>query len=493
MSFDFWTAYWTFTAFVFGAIVGSFLNVCVWRLPRNESLSDPPSHCPACNHRLAFFPDMVPLLSQLWYRSRCRHCGTHFSWRYFWVELFTATTFAALYLRYVVYSPVVNLGEAERTWSAICAMIFAAALITIFFIDLEHYEIPDIAVIVAVGAAVAKDAILIWKGERPLWFPVPGTSVEVPLPLSILAGFMALWLLWQFAALCTALLGREAMGAGDSLLLGAMGAFLIPWPLAVLAFMIAIFLGAVGGVLGIWLANHTAAVAVPGLPTGSPADASLPEGHPETGVLAAAGRDFQEEVPASVSEDSQAGERVPAPAGADSRGMPHETAPETAGILDRSHRGTVPLGDDPGEIDPAGATDSDAGEPDVPALPSDSRWGRLWTVLGTWVAVAALWGGMYLSGDSVLLGLGAGVVGGLAAAALLAFGIRQWVRGDQEWLPAMDELFEEGDPGPRFIPFGPYLVAGTLIAMLIGRPLIEFYVSNVMMLPPSILAGLNWD
>src|SRR5262245_7978022 len=117
MQFDFWTCYWAFVAFVFGAVTGSFLNVCIWRLPRNESLSDPPSHCPNCQHRLAFFPDMVPLLSQLWYRSRCRHCGQRFSWRYFWVELFTAVVFTAIYIRYVPFGPDL-LFEVDRNWVA---------------------------------------------------------------------------------------------------------------------------------------------------------------------------------------------------------------------------------------------------------------------------------------------------------------------------------------------------------------------------------------
>ena len=87
-------------AFVLGTVVGSFLNVCIWRLPREESLSHPPSHCPSCEHRLSFFPDMVPMLSQLWYRSRCRYCGQKFSWRYLWVELFTALVFVAVFFRY---------------------------------------------------------------------------------------------------------------------------------------------------------------------------------------------------------------------------------------------------------------------------------------------------------------------------------------------------------------------------------------------------------
>src|SRR5689334_15984852 len=138
MAAQFWTGYWTFTAFVFGAIVGSFLNVCVWRMPRGESLAHPPSHCPSCDHRLSLFPDMLPLLSQLWYRSRCRYCHTHYSWRYFWVEVFTAVVFTAIYLRYAVFAPD-ELSDLARTGSAVTGMIFAAALITIFFIDLEHY------------------------------------------------------------------------------------------------------------------------------------------------------------------------------------------------------------------------------------------------------------------------------------------------------------------------------------------------------------------
>src|SRR5689334_2487054 len=128
MQFDFWTAYWAFVAFVFGAIVGSFLNVCIWRLPRGESVHGAPSHCPNCEHRLHFLPDMVPLASQLWYRSRCRYCGVKFSWRYFWVELFTALMFMAIYLRFVPFGNP-GLTETQQTVVSGCGMLFAAALI----------------------------------------------------------------------------------------------------------------------------------------------------------------------------------------------------------------------------------------------------------------------------------------------------------------------------------------------------------------------------
>src|SRR5947208_5411837 len=96
MSFDAEIAIWIFFAFLFGAAVGSFLNVCIHRMPKEESPAGPPSHCPHCNHRLQLWPDMVPLLSQLVYRSRCRYCKTPYSWRYFWVELATGLLFVAV-------------------------------------------------------------------------------------------------------------------------------------------------------------------------------------------------------------------------------------------------------------------------------------------------------------------------------------------------------------------------------------------------------------
>src|SRR6476660_4966951 len=78
--------------FILGAQVGSFLNVCIWRLPRGESIVHPPSHCPTCNTRLKAL-DLAPLLSQLYLRGHCRYCGAKFSWRYFGIELLTGVLF----------------------------------------------------------------------------------------------------------------------------------------------------------------------------------------------------------------------------------------------------------------------------------------------------------------------------------------------------------------------------------------------------------------
>ena len=439
MPFDFWTWYWGFCSFVFGATVGSFLNVCIWRLPRDENLSHPPSHCPSCNHRLAFLPDMVPLLSQVWYRSKCRYCGTPFSWRYFWVELFTALVFLGCYARYGVFGNSA-FSEQDRIVSVLAAMFFAAAMITVFFIDLEHYQIPDSVVLFAVLVAFAKDGYLIWRGLQPLWLDIPGTAFRLPLPLSLLGCLVAFWALWQFAALATAALGREAMGAGDSLLLGAMGAFLLPWPLVLVAFLFAVMLGALGGITGMLLARRAPAAA----PERSPA-------------------------PSDGTEDGS------------------EELPD----LFQGHRGALDNGA-PEENPGAASEPGEPGEVEVPDLPPGSRWGRLWTVLGTWVAVAALWLGAVLATAGLGLGLGVGLALGLLAFGLLWFGIRQWVRADQAWLPAMDELFE-GDPGPRFIPFGPYLVAGTFLAMWFGKPIVEWYAVTFLGLTQEAVNLLPWS
>jgi leader peptidase (prepilin peptidase) / N-methyltransferase len=229
--------FWATVFFVYGAVVGSFLNVCIWRLPREESLSHPPSHCPKCDRRLGVL-DLVPLLSQVFLRAHCRYCGSPISWRYFWVELLTGLAFISLYFRY---------GVAGRWVEAIAACIFTATLIVIFFIDLEHYIIPDIAVYVGVAVGIVKDLWLIHEGTRSLWRAVPFTNWLVPIPQSLVGlavGSLGLLLIAQLASLA---FRKEAMGMGDVFLLAAMGANL-SIPCMLLAFFIAVFVGSGVGV-----------------------------------------------------------------------------------------------------------------------------------------------------------------------------------------------------------------------------------------------------
>ncbi|HWD18620.1 MAG TPA: prepilin peptidase [Verrucomicrobiae bacterium] len=125
-------AFWTTIFFVFGCIVGSFLNVCIHRMPRGESIIRPPSHCPRCNYSIPWFLN-VPLVTWLWLRGRCAQCGEPISPRYFMVELLTGIVFASCWIVAGKMSALVAL--------AYC--LFFGGLIAATFIDLEHLIIPD--------------------------------------------------------------------------------------------------------------------------------------------------------------------------------------------------------------------------------------------------------------------------------------------------------------------------------------------------------------
>ncbi len=177
---------------VLGAIVGSFLNVVIHRLPRGESLSHPRSRCPGCEAPIAPY-DNVPVLSWLVLRGRCRRCGERISPRYPAVELLTAASFAAV---------VAARGFDERL---LLELPFVAVLIAIGGIDLEHRIVPNrIVVPAALWALVA--AALVATGE---------------LPELAIAGAAAFLLL-----LVAAVAYPAGMGMGDVKLAGTMGLYL---------------------------------------------------------------------------------------------------------------------------------------------------------------------------------------------------------------------------------------------------------------------------
>lgn len=496
MTFDFWTAYWAFVAFVFGAIVGSFLNVCILRLPQGKSVSTVPSHCPSCDHRLRMWPDMVPLASQLWYRARCRYCGTNYSWRYFWVELFTALMFMAIYLRFVPFgNPAFT--ETQQTVISACAMLFAAALITIFFIDLDTFEINEVTVLLALLAGIGKDIYLIASGARSLWQNLPGIPFAVPIPVSVLGALLAFWLMWQFAAIASAAMGREAMGGGDSILLGAMGAFLVPWPLVVVAFLLSVALGSVGGIAGklLWKepletsseesAAESEDAAALGTVTGTEASEEIApnlNGHAELNseIMSDAESASEEPLYAHVHAVEHAVEEATSSL---SQAIREEAAPNSA---------TESAGPDETavfeESEPPFPVDDDG----APLMPAGSRWGRLLTVTGSWLAVGSLYAALAQYQSNPTGALAVGAIGVLSAAVLLFFGIRMWVAADTPFLEQMDAYFDDGEPGPRFIPFGPYLVVGSFAAMLFGRELVEMY-CRFNGIELTVLQTLPWE
>jgi leader peptidase (prepilin peptidase)/N-methyltransferase len=220
-------------AFALGCVVGSFLNVCIYRLPRDRSVVAPPSHCPHCGSRLRAV-DLVPLLSFLALGRKCRHCGSPIAWRYFLVELITGLVFLA------GWSACGPGAQVLPCW------IFAGVVIAVVFTDLDHMIIPDQLVVAGVIAAILGEALLVATGQTPLLsVKVPG--VAIALPRFLAGGAVGLGVFVFIRGFSQLLFRREGMGLGDVKLAGAIGAMLGPG-LALLSFGLAIAVGAVMGV-----------------------------------------------------------------------------------------------------------------------------------------------------------------------------------------------------------------------------------------------------
>lgn len=221
--------------FLLGASIGSFVNVVIYRLPRNESLLFPRSHCLSCGARLTFV-DLVPVLSCLLLRGRCRHCGKRFSVRYLLVE----AACGLLAVACVEYFQ----------WTAYALVMFVAgcALLAIFFIDLDHMIIPDelTALVAAVGLACDGYALARFGSKQAIVFSeqIGSQYYSVYLPRSlvgmVLAGGIFLFIAWA----AQAVFKKPAMGMGDVKLAGAMGAILGPGYLFVSYFLLCILIGA---------------------------------------------------------------------------------------------------------------------------------------------------------------------------------------------------------------------------------------------------------
>jgi leader peptidase (prepilin peptidase)/N-methyltransferase len=204
--------------FVFGAILGSFLNVIIYRVPRGESVVRPPSACPACGTRIRFW-DNIPLLSYVLLRGRCRDCQARISPRYFIVELAAAVIPLVLYLRF-------GLGrELAIYWP------LSYVLLVLSFVDLDYRILPDKVTLpgIAVGLIVA---------------PLSGLTAFPASLIGALAGGGALYLI---AIAGTAVFGKESMGGGDIKLAAMLGAFL-GWQAVIVFLFIAFLVGAAVGV-----------------------------------------------------------------------------------------------------------------------------------------------------------------------------------------------------------------------------------------------------
>jgi leader peptidase (prepilin peptidase)/N-methyltransferase len=204
---------------IFGAIIGSFLNVCIIRLPREESIITPGSHCPHCNNPIKFY-DNVPLISYLLLGGKCRYCKRSISAQYPLVEGITAISSLLLFLKYGL------------SWSYLFYFSFIAALIVITVIDLYHQIIPDVISIPGIGVGLLSALI------------IPHITFFNSL-MGILLGGGSLFVV---ATLYQWLFKREGMGGGDVKLLAMIGAFL-GWDAVILTILLSSLVGSITGIV----------------------------------------------------------------------------------------------------------------------------------------------------------------------------------------------------------------------------------------------------
>ncbi len=217
-------------AFVGGAVIGSFLNMLIWRLPREESIVYPPSHCPKCNARLRFF-DLLPILSYILLRGKCRYCGERIAPRYLIVELLASSLSLLLAWRFLIAD--------FQPFYLVLYLPFTYALIAIFFIDLEHYIIPDELSLFTIGWGILFDLLRLFGGKgKLLW------GFLLPAVLSALSFFLLVILIDMAGRF---LFKKESMGGGDAKLAAGIGACL-GWQGAIVAFFLAVVLGCFIGV-----------------------------------------------------------------------------------------------------------------------------------------------------------------------------------------------------------------------------------------------------
>jgi leader peptidase (prepilin peptidase)/N-methyltransferase len=220
--------------FVLGAIVGSFLNVCIVRLPHEKSVVRPRSHCVHCQRPIVWH-DNIPLISYILLGGRCRFCKGKISFRYFLVEFITAMMFLGFY-RYF-------------GWTGLLApyLVMTSGFIVATFVDFEHRIIPDEVSVGGMAAGLIFSLLMpelhgIRSGDNLVL--VHAKSLGLSL-LGVLAGGGAIY---AMGILGDFLFKKESMGGGDVKLMAMVGAFL-GWKLAILTFFLAPFFGAVYGIV----------------------------------------------------------------------------------------------------------------------------------------------------------------------------------------------------------------------------------------------------
>ncbi len=203
----FW--FWTITTFIVGTCIGSFLNVCIWRIPRGESIVSPPSHCPKCNHKLAWFENF-PIFGWLILGGKCRKCKLPISPQYILMEILTGLMFVGVWLKvYYTQQPIFTLFPY---------LIVTSLVITTFFIDLKHYIIPNETTYFTMIAGLIIAAVFPQFWDTTVWWRA---LLQSAISMSI--GYLALG---AFAKVGEWTFKKDALGWGDVKYIAAISAIL---------------------------------------------------------------------------------------------------------------------------------------------------------------------------------------------------------------------------------------------------------------------------
>ena len=220
-------------ALAVGLVVGSFLNVCIYRLPLGESVVHPRSRCPKCGTPVRAWQN-VPVLSWLMLRGRCAGCAAPIAWRYPAVEALTGLLAVALWK---------GLGPS---WAFAIAAAFTPMMIVLFFTDYDHQLLPDLVTLPGFGLGLALAWVNPFLGD-PGWPRIVASFTGAALGAGIL---------WGIGALYSRLRGVEAMGFGDVKMMALVGAFTGPAGVAVTLFAASVA-GAIVGLALIPLKGKT--------------------------------------------------------------------------------------------------------------------------------------------------------------------------------------------------------------------------------------------
>lgn len=215
-----------FIAFLAGLLIGSFLNVCIYRIPLGRSIVTPRSYCPFCG-RVIKWSDNIPLISFVFLKGKCRSCKRPIPIRYFMVEILTGILAVMVYRVYYV-SP-----------QALVYFVFVSVMVLLAFIDIEHKEVPDIITLPGMAFGLLASAALAFLGDRS-----PAGALLNSF-LGIIAGGASMFALGMVGEI---IFRKEALGGGDVKLMAMIGAFL-GWQMVLLTFFIAPVFGSVGGLI----------------------------------------------------------------------------------------------------------------------------------------------------------------------------------------------------------------------------------------------------